>query len=102
MGTDVVHSRNGAAVHLVRPTRNTKEASATANGLAGICGYVGSALSALGVGLIADHFGWNWVFITFIAVGLIGALIFLAMWKAPRDGYDRAREFTSKLNEKND
>ena len=23
MGTDVVHSRNGAAVHLVRPTRNT-------------------------------------------------------------------------------
>ena len=80
----------------------TKEASATANGLAGICGYVGSALSALGVGLIADNFGWKWVFITFIAVGIVGALIFLAMWKAPRDGYDRAREFTSKLSEKND
>ena len=80
----------------------TKEASATANRLAGICGYVGSALSALGVGLIADNFGWKWVFITFIAVGIVGALIFLAMWKAPRDGYDRAREFTSKLSEKND
>lgn len=77
----------------------TKEASATANGLAGICGYVGSALSALGVGFIADHFGWSWVFITFIIVGFIGALIFLSMWKAPRDGYERAREFTSKLSE---
>ncbi len=80
----------------------TKEASATANGLAGICGYVGSALSALGVGIIADNFGWKWVFVTFIAVGIIGALIFLAMWTAPRDGYDRAREFTSKLSERND
>ena len=80
----------------------TKEASATANGLAGICGYLGSALSALGVGIIADNFGWKWVFVTFIAVGIIGALIFLAMWKAPRDGYDRAREFTSNLSGQND
>ena len=76
----------------------TKEASATANGLAGICGYVGSALSALGVGLIADNFGWRWVFITFIGVGLIGVIIFLSIWNAPRDGYERAREFTSKLS----
>ena len=77
----------------------TKEASATANGLTGICGYVGSALSALGVGLIADNFGWRWVFISFIAVGCIGALIFLLMWKAPRDGYERARKFTEQLTE---
>lgn len=75
----------------------TKEASATANGLAGICGYVGSALSALGVGLIADHLGWKSVFITFIAVGIVGAVVFLLMWRAPRDGYERSREFTHKL-----
>ena len=30
------------------------EAAATANGLAGIFGYVGSFLSAIGVGIIAD------------------------------------------------
>ncbi|MGM9752787.1 MAG: MFS transporter [Candidatus Cryptobacteroides sp.] len=77
----------------------TKEASATANGLAGICGYVGSALSALAVGLIADHLGWKAVFITFIIVGIIGALIFLFMWKAPRDGYERSRKFTQQLLE---
>lgn len=77
----------------------TKEASATANGLAGICGYIGSALSAIGVGLIADHLGWSSVFITFIIVGSIGAVIFLCMWNAPRDGYERSREFTEQLLE---
>lgn len=77
----------------------TKEASATANGLTGICGYVGSALSALGVGFIADKFGWNWVFITFITVGLIGALVFALMWMAPRDGYERAQKVTKELSE---
>jgi len=75
----------------------TKEASATANGLVGICGYLGSSLSALGVGFIADHFGWMWVFISFIIVGALGSIFFIFMWNAPRDGYDRAREFTSKL-----
>ena len=75
----------------------TKEASATANGLTGICGYVGSALSALGVGFIADHFGWKSVFITFLVVGSIGAIVFLLMWKAPRDGYERSRKFTGDL-----
>lgn len=82
----------------------TKEASATANGLAGIFGYVGSALSAIVVGKIADLFGWHWVFITFIAFGVVGALIFASMWGAPRDGYERSRKFTDALlaeNEKN-
>ena len=75
----------------------TKEASATANGLTGICGYIGSALSALGVGFIADHFGWDSVFVTFIAVGVLGILIFIFMWRAPRDGYSRSREFTKNF-----
>ena len=75
----------------------TKEASATANGVAGIFGYVGSALSALGVGFIADHFGWRSVFITFLIVGAIGVIVFLSMWKAPRDGYERAQKFTSSI-----
>lgn len=69
----------------------TKEASATANGLAGILGYFGSAVSALSIGLIADNFGWSWVFVTFIFVGIVGAAVFAVMWNAPRDGYERAR-----------
>ncbi len=78
----------------------TKEASATANGLTGILGYAGSALAAVAIGLIADHLGWNAVFVTFIIVGVIGMLTFISMWKAPRDGYDRAQKFTSELTGK--
>jgi len=91
-----------ALVGICAANLSTKEVSATSNGLMGITGYFGSALSALGVGLIADNFGWRWVFISFIAVGFIGSLVFLSMWKAPRDGYDRAREFTSRFVEEND
>ena len=79
-----------ALIGIASANQATKQASATANGLAGIFGYVGSALSAIGIGLIADHFGWNWVFVTFIIAGLVGAVIFLSMWTAPRDGYERA------------
>ena len=75
----------------------TKEASATANGLTGIMGYAGSALAAVAIGLIADHLGWNAVFLTFIGIGVLGVITFLSMWKAPRDGYSRAQELTSKL-----
>ncbi len=81
-----------ALIGIASANQATKEASATANGLAGVLGYLGSALSAIGVGIIADNFGWDWVFISFIAVGLIGALIFLSMWQAPRDGYKRSLE----------
>ena len=85
-----------ALIGICAANQATKEASATSNGLVGVCGYIGSALSALGVGLIADNFGWEWVFISFIAVGLVGAVVFSLMWKAPRDGYERAREITGK------
>jgi len=33
--------------------------------------------------------GWNYVFIGMIAVALIGAAVFLLMWKAPADGYEK-------------
>lgn len=68
----------------------TKEASARANGVAGILGYIGSGLSGLLVGYVADIFGWTRVFETIIVVAIIGLFILLSMWKAPRDGYAKA------------
>lgn len=70
----------------------TKEASARANGIAGILGYIGSGLSGLLVGYVADIYGWTRVFETIIAVAVIGMFIFISMWKAPRDGYERAEQ----------
>lgn len=68
----------------------TKEASARANGLAGILGYVGAGLSGLLVGYVADISGWDTVFKTIIVVAFVGMFILITMWKAPRDGYERA------------
>ncbi|MDD2961222.1 MAG: MFS transporter [Muribaculaceae bacterium] len=72
----------------------TKEASARANGIAGILGYLGAGLSGLLVGYVADSFGWTTVFETIIIVAVVGMFVLISMWKAPRDGYERA----SKIN----
>jgi MFS transporter, OPA family, glycerol-3-phosphate transporter len=45
-----------------------KKAAGTAAGFTGFFGYVfGSAIAGTGVGWIADHFGWNGVFMTMVA-----------------------------------
>lgn len=68
----------------------TKEASARANGLAGMLGYAGAALSGPLVGIVADKWGWSMVYQCVIYVSIIGMFILLSMWRAPRDGYERA------------
>ena len=70
----------------------TKEASARANGIAGILGYIGSGFSGLLVGYVADMYGWTRVFETIIVVAVIGMFILISMWKAPRDGYARSQQ----------
>lgn len=82
-----------ALIGIASANQATKDASATANGLAGIFGYVGSFLSAIGIGIISDKYGWNTVFVLIICVGILGAITFITMWKAPRDGYERSNNF---------
>ena len=88
-----------ALIGIASANHATKEASATANGLAGIFGYVGSFLSAIGIGIVADHWGWNMVFYIIIGVGILGAITFISMWAAPRDGYERSNRFYQQLEE---
>ncbi len=68
----------------------TKEASARANGIAGILGYLGSGISGILVGYVADWYGWTRVFEVITIIAVIGMFILISMWKAPRDGYARA------------
>jgi OPA family glycerol-3-phosphate transporter-like MFS transporter/OPA family sugar phosphate sensor protein UhpC-like MFS transporter len=89
-----------ALIGIASANHATKEASATANGLAGIFGYVGSFLSAIGVGIVADHYGWDTVFMLIICIGLLGAITFVTMWNAPRDGYQRSQKFYASNDEK--
>jgi OPA family glycerol-3-phosphate transporter-like MFS transporter len=49
-----------------------KKAAGTAAGFTGFFGYVfGSAIAGTGVGWIADHHGWNGVFVTMVACCLL-------------------------------
>ncbi len=79
-----------ALVGVAATNQATKKAAGTANGLVGIFGYLSTAVSGIGIGWLADNFGWNYVFISVIAMAVIGILIFMAIWGAKRDGYEKA------------
>ncbi len=79
-----------ALIGIAASNQATKKAAATANGLVGIFGYLSTAVSGYGVGWLADNFGWNYVFIGVIAMAAVGVLVFLSIWGAKRDGYDKA------------
>ena len=79
-----------ALVGIAVSNQATKKAAGTANGLVGIFGYLSTAVSGVGIGWLADNYGWNYVFISVIAMAIVGTLIFLAIWGAKRDGYDKA------------
>jgi OPA family glycerol-3-phosphate transporter-like MFS transporter len=56
-----------------------KKAAGTAAGFTGFFGYVfGSAVAGTGVGWIADHWGWNGVFIAMVACCIL-TIVFSAM-----------------------
>jgi OPA family glycerol-3-phosphate transporter-like MFS transporter len=56
-----------------------KKAAGTAAGFTGFFGYVfGSAIAGTGVGWIADHYGWNGVFVTMVACCVL-TIAFTAM-----------------------
>ena len=79
-----------ALIGIAAANQATKKAAATANGLVGIFGYLSTAVSGLGVGWLADNYGWSYVFMGVIAMAIVGGVVFLAMWGAKRDGYDKA------------
>jgi OPA family glycerol-3-phosphate transporter-like MFS transporter/OPA family sugar phosphate sensor protein UhpC-like MFS transporter len=79
-----------ALIGIAAANHATKKAAATANGLVGIFGYLSTAVSGVGMGWLADKFGWNYVFIGVIVTAVIGVGVFLLMWGAKRDGYEKA------------
>lgn len=77
----------------------TKKASASSNGFVGVWCYLASMVAGVGFGWLADApgFGWNAVFITTFIFGILGAAILMLMWKAPADGYEKAKEVIAKI-----
>lgn len=67
----------------------TNRASATANGILGIFGYMSTIISGVGFGWVADHFGWNGVYAAMFAASIVGTLVIASIWAAKANGYDQ-------------
>ena len=77
-----------ALIGVIASNHATKKAASTANGVVGMVSYVSVVVSGWGFGFISDHFGWRWVFITMIAMAVLGFLVLLSMWNTKSDGYE--------------
>lgn len=58
----------------------SKKAAGTASGFTGTLGYAGTALAGWGIGYVADHLGWNSVFICAIISALCSSFLFSLTW----------------------
>lgn len=77
-----------ALIGIAAANQATKKAAATANGLTGLFGYASTVVSGVGLGYVAQHYGWNWAYIGIILLAVVGMAVFLLMWGARADGYD--------------
>ena len=77
-----------ALIGVISSNHATRKGSATALGIIGFVSYISVLVSGWGFGLIADSkFGWEGVFVAMIVMAVIGAAIFIPMWKMKRDAY---------------
>jgi sugar phosphate permease len=64
----------------------SRKAAATATGMTGLFGYLGSAVCGVGVGLVVDRWGWNGGFVMFVTAAACGLILFLiALWWTRRN-----------------
>ncbi|OUN79053.1 MFS transporter [Alistipes sp. An54] len=76
-----------ALIGIAAANQATKNAAATANGLTGLFGYASTLVSGVGLGYVAQHYGWNWAYVGILAMAVVGMGVFLLMWGARADGY---------------
>ena len=63
----------------------SKKAVATATGLTGTFGYLGSGLCGVGTGVIVDRWGWDGAFVFFITSAVIATALFALLWNKRAD-----------------
>ncbi|MGB0934685.1 MAG: MFS transporter [Alphaproteobacteria bacterium] len=70
----------------------SKKAAGLATGLNGTFGYLGAAISGVGVGKMVDLYGWDGGFLLFVGAAILGIVFFALTWH----GRSAALENTSK------
>lgn len=69
----------------------SKKTVGMAVGVTGTFAYVGSAISGIIVGWLADNYGWNAGFIFFIGAAVMSCLCFAMTWSARSSVLDKAK-----------
>ena len=70
----------------------TKAAAGTATGFTAVFGYLSTLVSGVGIGWIANNWGWNWVLYMLAAAAGCGLVLFLSIWNSASDGYGRDKQ----------
>lgn len=66
----------------------TNRASATANGILGIFGYMSTIISGAGFGIIADKMGWGGVYVAMLVASVVAIAVLVTIWGAKANGYE--------------
>ena len=70
----------------------SKKAAGAASGLTGTFGYLGTAITGIGIGLIVDYSGWDQAFLLVTVSALLSAFFFALTWnhraKVLEEAYD--------------
>jgi OPA family glycerol-3-phosphate transporter-like MFS transporter/OPA family sugar phosphate sensor protein UhpC-like MFS transporter len=77
-----------ALIGIAAANQATKKAAATANGLTGLFGYASTVVSGVGLGALAQYYGWYYAYLAMIGTAVIGMGVFLLMWGAKAHAYE--------------
>lgn len=78
-----------ALIGIISANLATKEAAGSASGFTGIWGYASTAVTGVGLGYLAQHFGWDFTFKVLVGIGIVGTIVFALGWKAKANGYEQ-------------
>jgi phosphoglycerate transporter family protein len=69
-------------VSVAAATYAGKKSAASASGFTGFWGYVGATISGVGVGAVAEYYGWKGAFMLILFSAFISAVFFALTWHA--------------------
>lgn len=76
-----------ALLGVIASNQATKKAASTAVGLIGLMSYVSTLITGYPLGLLADRFGWDFLFPAMAVVSVLGAVLVGMLWNLKGDGY---------------
>jgi len=67
---------------------STKKLAGTSIGFISLFSYASVIVSGVGMGTLAQHFGWHYAYVVMIGVAAAGVAVFLTLWNAKASAYE--------------